>query len=123
MKQLASVAFALLIGLFVVSQSSCYYDNEQELYPNSGGCDTASIKYSTQVKSIIQDNCVSCHSSSGTQPAYPMDNFDQIKAYALNGKLVLRTNDTLAPMPQAGLMSDCNRLKIIAWVNAGAPNN
>jgi uncharacterized membrane protein len=122
MKHLAFVAFVLLLGMFMTFQSACYYDNEQELY-GSTTCDTTAVKYSTKIKPMIQDNCISCHSSSGSQPGFPMDTYDQVKAYALNGKLVLRTNDTLVPMPQTGLMSDCNRLTIKAWVNAGAPNN
>lgn len=110
--------------LMLSTPSGCYYDNEEDRFPGAT-CDTADMRYSVEIKQILQDNCYRCHlSSSATFSGIPFDTYEQIKAVADNGKLVTRINDANLPMPQdEGLMSLCNRQKIEAWVKAGAPNN
>jgi predicted CXXCH cytochrome family protein len=119
--------FTTLLFLFFCVLSvpfSCYYDNEEELYgTQTGVCDTAAVKYSTFIKPLMENNCTSCHSATGTQPDYVLDTYDAVKISATDGALVLRTNDVDSPMPQSGLLPACDRLKIEAWVKAGAPNN
>lgn len=104
--------------------AGCYWDNEEDLYGTDLACDTVGIRYSVEIKAIIQDNCNSCHTaSSATYSGISYETYDQFRTVALNGKLLDRINNQAAPMPQTGLMSVCNRQKIEAWVNAGAPNN
>lgn len=120
-------ALAILAGMALVAlPAGCYWDNEEDLYgPDpTTNCDTTGIRFSVEIKQIMIDNCNSCHlSSSASYSGIPYETYDQFKAVALNGKLMDRINNQAAPMPQTGLMSLCNRLKIEAWVNAGAPNN
>lgn len=112
-------AFLLLLA----APSGCYYDNEEERFPDLT-CDTVGIRYSVEITQILEDNCYRCHlPSSPSYSGISFETYNQLKTVADNGKLVSRTNDTNAPMPQEGLMSVCNRDKIRAWVNAGAPNN
>lgn len=115
-----------LLGAFVMllaAPSGCYYDNEEDRFPDSN-CDTLNMRYSVEITQILQNNCYKCHKPGGaTYSGIPLETYNQVKAIADNGKLVARTNDANAPMPQEGLMSLCNRLKIEAWVKAGAPNN
>lgn len=113
-------AFMLMLAM----PSGCYYDNEEDRFPDAS-CDTVNMRYSVEVKEIMQANCYRCHlSSSSTYSGIPFETYDQVKVVADNGKLVGRINDAGAPMPQdEGLMSLCNRQKIEAWVNAGALNN
>lgn len=116
---------AILGGLTLLLPFGCYYDNEEELYGGGGNtCDTVAMKYSVQIKEILQNNCYRCHVE--TEPSYSgysLATYNEVKEYANNGKLVSRTNDVSSPMPQEGLMENCLRLKIKAWVDAGAPNN
>lgn len=120
------LAFGMLSTLLLIFALSpgCYYDNEQELYgidPN--GCDTTSVKYSTVIKPLIEKNCVSCHAPGGVQESSPLNTHAFVKLFAENGLLVQRTNDNTSPMPQSGLLPSCDREKIRAWVNRGAPND
>jgi uncharacterized membrane protein len=112
---------ALLTGL----QTACYYDNEEDLYGAGGGgnCDTTNVSFSADVQPVINANCVSCHAPGGQQESTPLTNYNEIKTYADNGKLVGRTQNSSLPMPPTGLMTQCNQDIIEAWVNAGAPNN
>ena len=119
------------LGLFVTVTllclpSGCYWDNEEDLYgPDpTTNCDTVGIRFSVEINDIMAANCNSCHvSTSPTYSGIPYETYDQFKAIADNGKLLDRINNQAAPMPETGLMSLCNRLKIEAWVKAGAPNN
>jgi len=104
----------------------CYHDNEEDRFPDTM-CDTANMRYSVEIKQILEDNCYKCHlPSSPTYSGISFETYNQVKVVADNGKLVDRTNNAGAPMPpssEGGLMSICNRDKIRAWVKAGAPNN
>jgi hypothetical protein len=113
----------ILISFWALSLPSCYYDNEEELY-SGNSCDTTAVSYASDIVPILQNNCYGCHdasnfSTSGTQ----FDQYALIKILANNGKLTNRTNSVNAPMPPTALMDDCNRVKIKAWVDAGAPQN
>jgi predicted CXXCH cytochrome family protein len=120
--RISTVLFLLFFALSV--PFSCYYDNEEELYGvQNGVCDTATVKYSTFIKPLMDNQCVSCHSATGSQSDYVLDTYEAVKISATDGALVLRTNDTGSPMPQSGLLPACDRSKIEAWVKAGAPNN
>lgn len=123
----AFFAIGLLAGLLysLSIPTGCYYDNEEELYGgDTTACDTANMRYSVEIKQILQANCYQCHlSSSSTYSGIPFETHAQLKAVALNNKLLDRINSISAPMPQTGLMLLCNRKKMEAWVKAGAPDN
>lgn len=124
MKKIALAAFGLLLGLGIVTQTACYYDNEEELYGiTPGACDTTNVKYSTYVKSAFDAHCTSCHTPGGSQESSPMETYDNLKVFVDNGEVAKRINDASNPMPPTGLIPDCDRKKIQAWINAGAPNN
>lgn len=110
--------------LMLAMPFGCYYDNEEDRFPNSG-CDTTDMRYSVEIRQIFQDKCDKCHlSSSPSYSGIPFETYNEVKEVVDNGKLLIRINDANAPMPQdEGLMSICNRQKIEAWVNAGAPDN
>lgn len=114
---------SLCVWILVALPAGCAYDNEADLYGPEAACDTTAMRYSVEIKEILQDNCYSCHTVTSNISGYPFEEYAQIRDYALSGKLVERINDPINPMPQAGLMSLCNRQKIAVWVNAGAPNN
>ncbi len=121
----ASLLFLLLITIVVPTQQSCYYDNEEDLYPNTT-CDTTDMRYSVEIKKIMDDKCLSCHTGTGGTAGIAMESYSLLKGFATGGQLVNRTNDASNPMPpitNGGLLSECDRQKIQSWVNAGAKNN
>lgn len=112
----------LLLFLASLSQTSCYYDNEQELY-GTGNCDTTEVSYNLDIKPIIDGNCISCHAPGGEQETAPILNYDDLKNYADNMELVNRTSGSTILMPPSGKMNSCNVALIEAWVKQGALNN
>jgi uncharacterized membrane protein len=116
--------FLLLASALSVltTQPACTYDNEEERF-GTVGCDTVAVKYSTKVKSLIDNNCKSCHQAGGQQESQPMTNYAELSIYAENGTLTDRINNASSPMPPTGLMSECDRAIIDSWIKAGYPNN
>lgn len=119
MKSLIPILFILF------SISACYYDDAETL-KGVTTCDTSAVKYSVEIKTIMNDYCNSCHSTAANSGNVILDNYNAVKGYALDGSLYgsVSHNAKYSPMPKGGAkMSDCNIALIDAWVKAGAPNN
>jgi hypothetical protein len=117
-----SGVLALLFALLAPS-TACWYDNDEQLYGYTGGCDTTDMSYSQEIQTILVNNCYACHSTTSPGVVDVFDSYEQLKIYADNGKLLSSIRDIANPMPPTGLMSECNINRIEAWVKAGAPDN
>jgi hypothetical protein len=73
------------------------------------------IAYTTDVKTIIDANCISCHVSGGQASFLPLVNYNQVKNEAEFGNLINSMNDALDPMPQSGLLSLQTRAIVEKW--------
>lgn len=121
-----------LLILLAVLLGGCYWDNEEELYPDDGsGCDTTSVTFSGTVFPVISDRCLSCHSGAAPSGNIPLENYADISAKAkipagqagsLYGAITGASGNS--PMPQNGTpLSDCQIRQIKAWIDAGTPDN
>ena len=117
----------LVIAVLAATLNSCYRDVEEELYPQTGNCDTGGVTYTNTVAPLLQNNgCMSCHSGPSPSGNISLDNHAAVRAVAQNGKLygAISHSAGFSPMPQGGSkMSACNISKIKAWIDAGAVNN
>ena len=122
----------LLIILSLAILAGCYYDNEEELYPDQGSdCDTTNVTFSGTVFPIINSNCSSCHTGSAPEANVLLADYESIKAHAIipagqPGSLYgAITHDPLnSAMPKNGTqLSDCEIKKIKTWIDAGSPDN
>jgi len=119
--------------LLSVSLSRCYYDTEEELYPDSGSivCDTISVSYATDIVPIMNSKCSTpvCHASSNTIGAIPLETYVELKDYLIADKarfissIIWDGNASNMPQGASAKISDCNINTIRAWINAGYPNN
>ena len=122
-----------LLVFVLIFLAACSKSNEEDLNNNPGGgnnpgtCVTTNMKYSTDIAPIIQANCFACHSNANASVSgFSLEGHSNLKAKVDQGRLVGAITHAagFAAMPQGGAkLSDCNINKIIAWVNAGAPNN
>lgn len=115
--------YSFLIAMF---STSCYYDNEYDLYPfdPNQSCDTLNMVYTNDIKPILDNNCVSCHLTSNPSGGVQLDSYSQVKTVADNGRLwgSINHEDGFSPMPQGGgKLGDCDLNKIKAWINDGSP--
>lgn len=122
-------ASACIIAFLFFSQG-CYYHKADVEYPATGGCDTTGMRYSVEIKAILDANCKSCHDGPDIT-GYDLYDHATISALALDGNFTYGTllsavmHEGGAPeMPQGGLkLQECDINKIAAWVHDGAPNN
>lgn len=124
-KDLRILSVLLLCGMLMFS--SCYYDNEEELYEyynELNPCDTAAVSFASDIMPMIQGNCISgCHVAGGTgQGAGIFENYAEVKAKADNGSLMNRVV-VVQDMPSGGSLTDCQISQVQAWILNGAPNN
>lgn len=118
---LASILSAVLIN-------GCYYDVEEELYPQQGpACDTTAITYLQTIQPIIAQNCLgSCHSQASQIGGIVLEGHTALADVAATGALLgaIKHEPGFSAMPQGqAKLDDCTILKIEKWVNDGSPNN
>jgi hypothetical protein len=121
----------LIFLLLALAFTGCYYDNEEELYPNPPECDTTNVTFSGTILPIITDNCKACHGSGSQQGGVLLEDYASISAAAnippgQYGSLygAVSHDPGNSPMPKGGTqLSDCNIRKIKTWIDAGTPNN
>jgi hypothetical protein len=123
----------LLISLPIVLLNACYYDKEQDLYPNSFASivDLNNVSYTSNVLPIFNANCAggSCHSGGSTP--FNFGSYTTVKTY-----LDLPANNLICSidwtcsggshkMPQgATTQLAASQITIIKnWVSQGYKNN
>jgi uncharacterized membrane protein len=125
-----------IIGLFyVLSIVACMHKAIDEVKPKAitvitSTCDTAEVKYSVQIKKVLQDNCLRCHGNAvySTQGSgYNFDDFTVLQQEANNGHIAKAINHASGsiPMPidKMAKISDCEIRQMMIWIDAGAPQN
>jgi mono/diheme cytochrome c family protein len=116
-----------LVLFTAVAFASCYYDNEEDLYPAASTCTVGTnISYKNVILPILNNNCQSCHSAASKQGGIDLEGYTQVKKYVANGGLVgsIRHLSGYSKMPQnAAKLSTCNLDKIDKWISEGALNN
>lgn len=120
-----TILLAMSMVMLSMVLVGCYYDNEEQLYPNSGNTntpDTGVVSYTTTIAPLIATNCATpgCHAAGGLSPNLStyqgvFNARDRVNARAVN------LNPT--PMPPSGAMSPANRNALSKWITAGALNN
>ena len=105
--------------------TACFYDNEEELYPDNT-CATTNVTYTSTVLPIIRSNCYACHSSAARQGDVILEGYTALKGMVDNDRLdgAINHRTGYSPMPKdAPKLSDCQLSQVAAWISAGAPNN
>jgi uncharacterized membrane protein len=113
MKKIRSFLFVAPVVVFVAF-ISCSKQSDMVPPPD---------KYFPLVKNIIQNNCLSCHSSSGTWAGRPVA-FDSDTAITeLSASIKRAVADPISPtnrrMPQGGSLSASDIDIIVKWFNKG----
>ncbi|MDQ3016047.1 MAG: hypothetical protein M3R25_04925 [Bacteroidota bacterium] len=115
----------ILILITVLGISSCYYDDEETLYPPKE-CLTIGMSYQTNIAPILQRNCYVCHSAAANTANITLEGHASLLQYVSNGQLLGAINHAsgFSPMPQnAPKLIACDIAKIEQWVKDGAPEN
>lgn len=116
----------LILAVVIVLSGGCYYDNEEDLYPNATECDTLNITYEATIAPIMANSCNTCHSGPSPSAGIKTDSYGDLAIIANNGRLwgVVSHAQGYSPMPKdQAKLSDCSLTKIGKWINSGLPEN
>jgi hypothetical protein len=123
MKRLITPAITIVIFLFIVV--SCYYDNEEALYPAlNNSCDTTNVTFSSTITPILNSYCTTCHSGSPPSGGIALTSYASVQTQASSGMLMnaLQGNGVQI-MPLSGSLSVCKIEQFKIWIRNGMPNN
>ena len=115
--------FTICFACFSCSYNTLEDEKENLPSPNGNGSGgiTATVTYSNYTKKIIDDNCISCHSSFGLNVTPHLTTYNQVKAIANNGRLKARVIDELPTrMPPIGSLPQTVKDTLQLWINQGA---
>ena len=118
-------------AIAIVCLSGCYYDVEEELYPDSQlptACDTSNVRYAVEVKNVFDARCNSCHTGVNASAGIRLDNHADIKTYLdQTGSRLLSSieqDGNASSMPQGQpKIPDCEISQVKIWIANGYPEN
>jgi hypothetical protein len=116
------IRYILFLAIMGMVMTSCYYDSEEYLYPQSAVCDTSNVTFSASIKPVITDYCLTCHSGGAPSGNVNLESYKSIHDLAVSGHLlhVLYGTGGAQQMPPGGSLSACNIAKFEIWITAGA---
>lgn len=110
--------FLIVFMIVCIIGFSC----DSKTYEEISG-EVANPTYTNNVKPIIENNCLACHSAVAAELP-TMETYAQVRDAAENGNMICRIDDQSCGgvMPQTGRMPQ-NRINTIKkWVANGYPN-
>ena len=107
---------------------SCYYDNEEALYPSlPGPCDTTNVTFSGSIVPILQNDCYNCHSNKNAKlhgKNIRLEDYIDVKANAARTQASIKWEPGHIRMPQnGGKISQCYIDTFDIWVGNDMPDN
>lgn len=112
------VKFILLLSTFIVL--ACTNDSESDLINEEP---IEIITYNANIKALIDNNCLSCHSDPTRNGApFPLATFEQVDIRAENGSLLIALNKQTgeaAAMPPSGRLPQSTIDLIAQWIEDG----
>ena len=81
------------------------------------------ISYLIDIKPIISNHCVSCHSSKNPNGGYDLTNYDGLTKNVSKVLGSMKQDGTAQSMPQGYKVADSLIQKLNCWINQGAKNN
>jgi len=115
----------ITIAIFLLFFVSCYYDNEEALYPAiNNSCDTTNVTFSGTITPILSNSCYSCHSNVNASFGAGMHIQDYADVVTNSARIVAAIKQTGPyPMPINGKLKSCSITQFDIWVRNGMPNN
>jgi mono/diheme cytochrome c family protein len=123
MKKLKPICTILVLVFAVMSCSSGDDSPTPPVTPPVNPPTEGTVTYTSNIKSIMDGNCVSCHSPGGENSSVPLQTYAQVsgKASAIKTRIEKPVGDPLV-MPKGGKLSQANIDLINKWIADGMPN-
>src|ERR1035437_174499 len=113
------------MAIFLLFFVSCYYDNEEALYPTiNNACDTTNVTYSGTIAPILNNSCNSCHSNANASFGGGIRLQAIADVITNSSRVVAAIKQTgTYPMPPGGKLNSCSITQFDIWIRNGMPNN
>ncbi|MFP9097459.1 cytochrome c [Flavobacterium sp. RHBU_24] len=114
----------ILFPILLVALASCESTTYEDIQDNT--VIDGDVTYNANVKTIIDANCVSCHTPGGSASFRPLSTYTQVKDAVENAGLldrIQRQNGEDGAMPQSGRMPQSTIDIILEWENDGLLEN
>lgn len=116
-----------LVFCGVLAFCGCRHQQDDAIVPELLPCDTSAVTYSGSVVPILLSRCAlpGCHVAGGNGTG-DFTTYAGVFSQVQNGNMVpalQRTTGAIPMPPDGSRIPDCDIATIVAWVNAGAPNN
>ncbi|MBC7440788.1 MAG: hypothetical protein H7250_12505 [Flavobacterium sp.] len=110
----------LFLSFVVLTLFSCQSSTYDDISPK----DVTNPTYAKNIKPIVDANCISCHSQSGTGQYPNMETYSDFREACANGKVICRIEGTSCGevMPQSGRMPQSTVNLIKLWKAQGFIN-
>ena len=117
-----------LILPFFFFAFSCYYDSEEDLYPEiEDDCNTENITFSSEIVSLLDNHCWVCHSNNNAAAFgdnLKLENYDDVSSSAQDILGSIKHEPSYSPMPKgARKLNSCLIDQFDAWIDQGKPDN
>lgn len=107
--------------------NSCYYDNEETLYPDSANCVAPlSPAFTADVLPILNLHCNNCHSGASASGGIRLDTYANTMVYVNDGSLLgsVQHQSGFSAMPKnSAKLPACKIQTIENWIKTGSPDN
>jgi hypothetical protein len=112
--------FLFIAGL--VAFASCKKDDDGG---GDGGIDCDTVKYSTTIAPLLQNNCnnVGCHDSGAAQTNGDYTSYAGIETVAKNDTMRQKVLIDMSMPKGNGVLTQTELDQVECWLNAGAPDN
>ena len=123
-----TIGILLFAGISMIT-TSCYKDNEEELYPYVSDCDTMEVSFSSGVEPILTSFCYACHdqvNNASLASGINLEGYDNVIAQIDAGvfQSSIEQDGNASYMPKnSNKLANCNISIIRNWINEGANNN
>jgi hypothetical protein len=120
--------FLIALAFVLAMLPSCYYDNEEELYPQiNSTCDTSNVTYSAVISPLLSSYCLGCHGASAASSSggsIDLSTYALVKARINNIYTDINQGSGSDPMPKGGgKLTECQINEVKSWMNNGSLNN
>ena len=121
------IPLAVIIIFYLVC-TSCYYDNEEALYPSlTTSCDTSNVTFNGTIVPILSNNCYSCHSNTTAAAQgnnIRLENYSDVVNRAVAVAGAIKHSGSYSPMPKnGGMLKPCSISLFDIWIRNGMLNN
>lgn len=112
---------------FVVLLFSCSKDAQSPVFSKPSGCDSTTMRYSSDIEPIVNANCSfgGCHCPGG-EGSFDYTTYEgfaaRIRAGRVLDRLALPVDDP-QHMPEHYELNPCDLYKLRIWIAQGYPNN